>query len=316
MSKANKKIAKKTKKNSGKSTESAVAQVLNSREFVRGAARFHDLVYVITRDKNLNQKDIAHTSLLGIDRGQWGDAADAAWNSTAIAVARLPEEKTIAIGEDGDVITYVGGKSTEEKLMPQPLMIRNAREIGGYVYACGMKRQVYRRAAEQKWVDISAPIASAKEEAGFEAIDGYSEKEIYAAGWSGEIWHYDGKGWKKQESPTKTILTAVCCASDGVVYIAGQGGVLIKGKKDSWEVIKWKTKVTEDLWDLCWYKDKLYVATMSALYTLKGNSLLPVDMGKKTEITCYSLTTAEGVLWSIGQDNAFSFDGSKWQRYK
>lgn len=287
----------------------------DSREFVRGAARFGDLVYVITKGKALLDEGIAHTSLVAVDQGQWADAANTAWDATALAVARKPEEKVVLVGEDGEVLTYVGGKSKEEAITPTPVMIRNAREIDGEVYACGMKRQVFRRTGEKRWVDMSAPRAGDTEKFGFEAIDGYSAGDIYAAGWGGEIWRFDGKAWSDCGSPTNVILTAVCCAGDGVVYAAGQGGVLVRGRQDSWEVVPWEGEVGEDLWDLCWYRDKLYVATMNSLYTLDGNALDGVDFSEAGAMTCYSLSQAEGVLWSVGKSDVASFDGTAWTRY-
>ncbi|MET3497973.1 hypothetical protein [Variovorax boronicumulans] len=290
--------------------------VLDSREFVRGAARFNDLVYVISRGRSLAAGDIAHTSLVAVDQGQWSDAVDTEWDSAAVAMARAPEEKVVLIGEDGDVVTYVGGNSTQEAIMPPPVMIRNAREIGGHVYACGMKRQVFRRGGERQWSDMSAPRAGDTDELGFEAIDGYSQNEIYAVGWGGEIWQHDGAAWHERASPTNVILTTVCCAGDGVVYAGGQGGILVRGRNDAWAVVPWDDEVTADLWDLCWFEGRLYVATMTALFTLDRDVLVPVDFGNARPATCYSLTTAEGVLWSVGRDDVVSFDGTAWQKYK
>ena len=290
--------------------------VADSREFIRGAARFGDLVYVISKGKSLMARDIAHTSLVAVDQGQWADTVDTEWDSTAVAVARAPDEKVVVVGEDGDVVTYVGGNSTQEAITPAPVMIRNAREIGGHVYACGMKRQVYRRMGERQWVDISAPRAGDTDELGFEAVDGYSENEVYAVGWGGELWQYDGTAWHERSSPTNVILTAVCCGGDGVVYAAGQGGILVRGRNDAWSVVQWDDEVTADIWDLCWFQDRLHVATMPALYTLDADALVPVDFGTMGAVSCYSLTTAEGVLWSIGREDVASFDGAAWQKYK
>ncbi|WP_217911279.1 hypothetical protein [Myxococcus sp. AM011] len=290
--------------------------IVATREFVRGAARFHDLVYIISKGKTLLKDEIAHTSVVSVDGGDWADGVDTTWNSTAIAVARQPSEKMVVIGEDGEVVTYVGGKSKKEALKPAPVMIRNAREIAGWVYACGMKRQVYKRVGDAKWVAMNAPLAAATEKAGFEAIDGFSETDLYAAGWGGEVWRYDGKNWSPCESPTSVILGAVCCAPDGTVYVAGQQGVLLKGRGTSFAAIAWAEDVTSDLWDLCWFRGKLYVATLSALYTLEGNKLVEVDFGEAGVPTCYGLATAEEVLWSIGRDDVASFDGTAWRRYE
>lgn len=286
-----------------------------ARVFVRGAARYHDLVYILSKGKSLLEQDIAHASVICVDQGGWADAINTEWDTTAIAVAQSPSEKAVVVGEDGDVVTYVGGKSDREKITPDPVMIRNARCIGGHVFACGMKRQVYKRVDEGKWVDHSAPFPGGNVTAGFEAIDGYSDSEIYAVGWSGEIWEYDGSNWVDRGSPANLILSSVCCASNNVVYICGQQGVLIKGRRSAWEIVQWEDDVSVDLWDLCWFQDKLYVATMSNLYTLDGNNLVEVDFGEIETPTCYNLTSAEGVLWSIGRDDVASFDGKKWQRY-
>lgn len=287
----------------------------DSREFIRGAARWGDLVYILSKGKALLAEDVAHTSLIGIYQGKWGSNANTDWDSTAIAVARKPSEKLVFIGEDGDVCTYVGGKSEKETIKPAPTLIRNAKTVDDLVIACGMRRQVFQRVGERKWVDISAPLSKPEEEAGFEAIDGYDLKELYAVGWKGEIWQYNGTKWTKRASPTNVILSAVCCAADGNVYIGGKDGVMIKGRNASWEIIEWEDEVDADIWDLCWFGGKLYVATISNLYTLNGNQLDEVDFGKIDVSSCYSLTTAQGVLWSIGKEDVLSFDGTSWQRY-
>ncbi len=180
-----------------------------------------------------------------------------------------------------------------------------------------MKRQVYERVDEGVWQDISAPFPASGEKVGFESLDGFSRNEIYAAGWLGEIWQFDGSRWQDRGSLTNKILTAVCCAPDGSVYIAGQKGVMIKGRHDQWEIIEWDDETDADFWDLCWFQDKLYVATMSGLFTLEGNALVAVDFGDTPEPeSFYSLTTAEGVLWSVGENDVASFDGQTWQVYE
>ena len=287
----------------------------STNEFVRGVAYLGNLVYVITQIKKLLDNDIHHVNLIGVYNGNWGSAFNTTWDSTAIAAAKLPTPRIVLIGEDGDVATYAAATRQEESITPQPVMIRHAREIGGEVYACGSKRQVFRRTGEKQWRDISAPRAAQTEAMGFEGIDGYADNEIYASGWAGEIWRFDGATWTACASPTNVILTALCCAGDGNVYTCGQNGVLVKGRNDAWAPIAWEEEVTLDLWDVCWFNDKLYVATMFALFTLDGNRLVPVDFGEMGPVTSYNLTKAEGVLWSIGKADVASFDGTTWTKY-
>lgn len=290
---------------------------VTSREFIRGTARYADLVFIISKNRKAIEKDIAHADVIANDGGEWADAEVVEWDSSAIAVATAPTVKLIVVGEDGDVLRYAGGESVTEKITPPPVLINNAITIDGKVFACGMKRQVYERVDEGVWQDISAPFPEPGEKVGFESIDGYSRREIYAVGWQGEIWQFDGTHWHNRGSLTNKILTSVCCAQDGSVYIAGQQGVMIKGRHGQWEIIEWDDETDADFWDLCWFQDKLYVATMSGLFTLEGNELVAVDFGDTPEPeSYYSLTTAEGVLWSIGENDVASFDGQTWRIYE
>ena len=291
------------------------SEILKTRVFTDGAARYHDLVYILSKNKSMVEDEIEHTSAIGVDRGKWVDCVNTNWNSTTIAVAKKPNEKLVLVGEDGEVCTYVGGVSKDEKKIPNVSLIRSANTINGYVYACGMKRQVYKRTGEKKWVDISAPFPAKKEKVGFESVDGFSEDEIYAVGWNGEIWQYNGTQWLNRDSLTNLILASVCCADDGVVYIVGQQGLLIRGRHDTWEVVEWDDDINIDFWDLCFFKDKLYISSIFELYTFENGQLIDVDFKGIDVSSCHSLTQAEGIMWSIGAEDVLSFDGKTWQKY-
>jgi len=38
-------------------------------------------------------------------------------------------------------------------------------------------------------------------------------------------------------------------------------------------------------------------------------------MGGIGPVSCFSLSTAQGVLWSVGKANVVAFDGATWQRF-
>jgi len=287
--------------------------ISKSTQYVSGAARFSDLIYLIGRDRGLIKDEIEHARFIGFDRGNFGHNGDRNWRGIALCVAKLPSERMVAIGEDGQVFTYVGGKHTDETIQPQPVCLRNIGVVDGYAIACGMKRQVYRRSAENSWTAMHAPAPKEGQNAGFEAIAGYSIKETYAVGWNGEIWEWDGGQWLNRTSPTNLILTGLACAGDGNVYICGQHGTLIRGRHDLWDIIDLE-KFVEDLWDTHWFNDTLYLATMTGLYTFTSAGIRPVDFGSDAPATCYRLTSAENVLWSVGTDDVFCFDGKQWTR--
>ena len=281
----------------------------------RGAARFKDLVYLALQDKKLLKKDMAHTRLGSVDEGEVANVKDLTWRAAGICVARKPSEKLIVVSGDGQVFTYVGGQESGEKVR-EAFDLRACAAIDGYAYACGMNREVFRRGGEGKWTAMHAPAVEGDDDvAGFEAIDGFGADDIYAAGWEGEVWHWQGSAWAQAPSPVNVVLSGVCCAGDGNVYACGQAGTLLRGRGQDWEVLETEGLI-DDFWDLRWFMGRLYVASMSALYELQGDVLVPVDFGRDAPDSCYKLTDAEGVLWSVGQQNICSFDGAAWRRWE
>ena len=281
--------------------------------FISGASRSHDLIYLIAKDRGLTDQDVAHTRFIAFYQLKFGHMGDRNWNAVALCVAKKPEEKLIAVGESGHVFTYVGGTATDEVIEPSPVALTAVGVIEGFPYACGMNRQVYKRLDENKWVAMHAPSPEHNTITGFQGIAGFSENEIYAVGWKGEIWNWNGSEWINCTSPSDVILTGICCADDGKVYICGQRGQIICGRGDSWKMIDLEY-MSEDFWDVIWFENTLYVATMTMLYRLIDNDLVPVDFGSDIPGTFYLLTQSEGVLWSVGSSDVFSFDGEHWIR--
>lgn len=279
----------------------------------KAAARFKDLVYIAATNDDFTKNEVPHSVLLSIDGGQWQSPGHTQWATAAVCVVKQPSERFVAVSEDGDVFTYVGGNATAESITPAPSALAAVASIEGYAYACGMRRQVYVRTGEGQWQAISAPAPKPGVTAGFEAISGYSQNDIYAVGWEGEIWQRSGGNWIQHDNPVNLILTGVCCADDGYVYACGQSGTLVKGRNDHWAVIE-HALTHEDFWDIHAFGDRVYVASYSGLFEIKGGSVQAVDFGAEAPRTCHRLTSAEGILWSVGAEDIYSFDGSAWQK--
>lgn len=283
--------------------------VLKDNRITRGcAARYADLVYLSLVDKALDKKGVAHTRICSIDADEIGNCGDLTWRAATACVVKKPAEKLVVLGGAGKVYTYVGGTETTEQI-PGAHDLRGSATIDGKAWACGMGRQVFRRDGEKKWADVSAP-GTGKDVYGFEAIAGHSAKDVVAVGWNGEIWRYDGKKWAEDRSGVDVILTAVCAADDGVYFAAGQGGVLLKSTAKGWSRLD--TGLSEDLTALAWFENRLFVATWRGLFTLEGDTLSAVRFGKKSPQTFGALTHADGVLWSLGPQSVFSWDGKTW----
>jgi hypothetical protein len=288
--------------------------------FTTGAVRFKDLGYLIATNDKLIKKG-PHSTVVEWDNGKWGqETVD--WACTSCCVVKKPKEQLIAIGEGGEVFVTGSGDRHDEVMAKGPEsplkrgFMRSVRAIEGVAFAAGMMRQVYKRDGANSWSAIDQGMRAPKDAkvCGFESIDGFSQKEIYAAGYRGEIWRYDGKTWRQIDSPTNLVLSNLICAGDGKVYACGQEGLLLRGRKDAWEVVE-HDSTKQDLWGLAWYDGRLFLASTKQVFTLeKGDELQRVRMGEDTPLTAYHLSTADGILWSVGAKDVMAFDGTSWSR--
>lgn len=288
--------------------------------FTTGAVRYKDLGYLIATNDKLIKKG-AHSAIIEWDAGKWGqETVD--WGCTSCCVVKKPKEQLIAIGERGEVfVTGSGDRHTEQMAQgpesPQKRgYMRSVRSIEGVAYAAGMMRQVYRRDGANAWSPIDQGMRAPKGSkiCGFEAIDGFSQKDLYAAGYKGEIWRGDGKKWRQIDSPVNIVLTNLICAGDDKVYACGQDGLLLRGRKDTWEIVE-HDSTPQDLWGLAWYEDRLFLASTHQVFTLeKGDTLKVVRMGEDTPLSAYHLSVGDGLLWSIGAKDVMSYDGKNWSR--
>ena len=184
------------------------------------------------------------------------------------------------------------------------------KNIDGSLHACGYGRQVYRRVGDS-WVSLSDSILTRDTARGFFDIDGLSEKNLYAVGWQGDIYFYDGRGWYRDESPTNAHLAGVKCLPDGQVWVCGNRGVVLCGAFGNWHL------VDSNSFENNWYSIELfegtpYLAGNNFLAKVEHNRIVPVDTGLKYQITTHKLHAREGILWSIGEEDILAFDGKIW----
>jgi hypothetical protein len=289
----------------------------NEWSFRSGAVRSKDLGYLLGAHDSVDEDVYGHTALLVYNRGEhWGEE-DVEWISASCCVTQIPKEQLVAIGDAGQYVVLGSGEFFEGNIedslkeRAKESVLSAVRDVAGKAYAVGMMKQVYRRDGRDRWTDLGASL---NDKGGFEAIHGFSENDLYAVGWKGEIWHFDGRFWEPIKSPTKKILTGVCCAGDGYVYICGKDGTLIRGKANHWKLID-HDETEEDFWDVDWFRGRLYASTLSFVYTLKGSTLKINTMGEDPPSTCYHLSSVKGqYLWSVGSRDIRVFDGKKWKR--
>jgi len=233
-----------------------------------------------------------------------------------------PTTKMVIAGIDGDVLVATLPGTVAEQVDPSPdgpnrsSFLRCITAIGNRVYVVGMARQVYRRDGPNSWTRIDqgtfVPRNQRTQSVGFNDIDGLTANALYAVGYKGEIWFYDGAVWSQLDSPTNVSLNCVQCAADDRVYAAGMAGTILRGNRNGWTAIV-QDVTTKDFWGIASFREQVYLSNYDGVFILRGDVPIPVDMGLKKRLSTAYLDAGDGILWSVGhKDIACTEDGTTW----
>jgi hypothetical protein len=265
---------------------------------------------------------IEHSAILKLTRGVFESVCLKMFRCKH--VAWLPGlQEAVFVGDNGECAVVASDGSDRDEYVTRSQRsprntghIRAAAKLGNDVIVVGMQRQAYRRLGSGQWVDMNRgiPSAAGAETSGFECVLALSETEIYAAGWRGELWLFEGEDWRRLDSPTNRIITSLGLNPNGEVFACGRNGLLIAGRKDTWRLIS-DSACPDDLWALAAGSGVQFAAALRRLYTLNDDgtaTVVPLDeLG--AESFGYLASTSD-VVWSLGEKDFLSFDGARWSR--
>lgn len=236
------------------------------------------------------------------------------FNIVSLAYEQNFEDGLAALGEWGEVRFFRDGKIIEETFSPDRGPMRRIAKIENKHIAVGANMQVFERNDNGVWNNISPPetIRTLFEDNHMESLDGYSLSEIYATGTNGVIWYFDGKAWTPVQCPTNFSLYDVYCCEDGFVYICGQGGIILKGRYDSFELITSDQMLT-DLWGIVALNGRVFASGFVSLMFLNDEILVPDEDAMNIAEYFYDLDIRDGVMWSFGMKNVLRYEGGKWK---
>ena len=237
------------------------------------------------------------------------------------------EPMVIVAAENGKIFSAGGGSAGDEYSTSNKL--RKMREIDGELYVCGPCRTVGFRYGINDWRWRSEDIPLSEEDRkhntkiGFNDIDGFSEKDIYAVGGNNnDVWHYNGSVWKKLNfpiPPTSNSLSLVCCGGDGRVYVARDSAGVYCGRENQWELIPLETGGKGvSFRDMAWHDGRLWIT--GRWYQQDSDSIWCIENGRFVEADIPDpmkgyggcLSTRDGVLLVAGGKGAAYLENGQW----
>jgi hypothetical protein len=295
--------------------------------FLCGCAPFTDLLFCAREREDLADGDIAASTFYLWDEQnpdpmtRWSiyDTVTS-WRAQGMATIKpaSSDRTTVAVGARGQFFE-VEPKSLsqqEGKIATFSHNLRTLVSVEDVIFAAGLGRSVLRRDKVGAWTEIGPGVANEDLDrvVGFEQIDGFSVDDLYAAGWAGEIWHYDSGSWQRIDSPVNANLNAITCTSDGRVYAVGDNGTMVTGRNDIWSVVD--TGRPENLQDVGEYQGEVFSVTDFRILKLTDEGLVPETRfdGGDLPTSCLSLWKSQDGLVSMGPKDLFRFSGTSWER--
>jgi hypothetical protein len=145
-----------------------------------------------------------------------------------------------------------------------------------------------------------------------EGMHGTAEDDLYVVGTEGTVAHWNGSKWSRIKVMTNTNLWCVRCFEDRVV-MGGDNGIIVEGDgKKIWNVDQIRQLEDMTIYDVEFYKGRLYAAAADLLMVREGKSWSVVKNGPGKDADSLRLTLGEGRLWVMGTSRIHSFDGKKW----
>ena len=248
---------------------------------------------------------------------QWNNGVELnGFDLCYLGLSALPKGQIVVVSIRGEVFSFGGGEGGNEETLNRESRrgtIWSLKTIDNKLYAAACNRSVGVKEGIDNWSWLTAdiPYNTGNYSEGFDDVDGFSAKDLYAVGGKGDVWHYNGKTWRAVNFPAKDELATVCCGADGKVYISGASGVSFVGREDRWQKID-APNLPFAFKDMLWYESKVWCTNAHGVWWIEGDKLMQADIPNSVKVCAGNLSTRDGVLMLAGFGGAAMLENGEW----
>ena len=231
------------------------------------------------------------------------------------------DDATIYVVDDDGRLSYEQIPALEGECKASIRMLKGLQN--GHAYAVATMRRVRKRIGVNNWIMLDNGIPKLdywgkdddkSSQHGFDNISGFSDKDLYACGGDGDLWHYDGNRWRQVDIPTNAYLRFICCGGDGQVYITTNLKTVVQGRGDRWQVIK-QDVTKQILEDITWYRDRIYISTEYGLFEIKDGVFAKAEIAEGSPYTFGFIDARDGVFLCVSPEGEISYhDENGWHK--
>ncbi|MDH4556937.1 hypothetical protein E8F11_17480 [Pseudomonas sp. BN417] len=251
---------------------------------------------------------------------QWGHTTLKGFSRLTSGVSYSPKEQFIAGSLTGQIFALGSGDNEIQDEIGEKLRgtLERFATIDDELYVAGSGRMVGLRQGKNQWKWLSENVPydmdSEVSTAGFDAIDGFSQEDIYAAGGKGDVWHYNGKIWRRVDFPSNVTIETMCCGADGRVYIGGYEGLTFVGRGDTWKPVKRREVIPLGFKDMVWYEDRVWCTNDNGVWWIINDEIVPADIPALAKVSSGNLSARDGVLLLAGFYGAAYLENGQWHQ--
>lgn len=300
-----------------------MAKQKNTRvRFLGGYASSRDLLGVLSYPVALDEYEVEHTRFIMTNFKRWVQSPFEC-DIVSVTFGDGPHGKCWwLLGKRGQVFSFNSLGTTQEVIADAGTgsgklgYVNCIKQIGGKLYACGYRRQVYER-LDSGWIHHDAGILLGEDATGFSLndLEGSGAGVLCAVGNDGEIATDAGSGWAMHDSPTNEHLYAICLDGSGLFCACGANGTVVRGNASGFEVMCSGETLTDPLWDIEWFNGDLVISASAGIFVVRDGTLLPFDNPAPPKHVGYKLTCSGGRLWSIGTYQIFCLEDKIWYEW-